>query len=108
MGDFGDYKEIETSLSTNLYFLILLGVSVAVVIIMLNLLIAIISDSFEKVMAQDKQAAVYEKLQLIVENNRKRKNFLNIALSDEEYLYVFKYSSQEEDEEETEERIRNK
>ncbi len=59
LGDFGDFKGLDSSLNTNLYFLIVVGVSLALVIVMLNLLIAIISDSFEKVMALDKQAALY-------------------------------------------------
>ena len=107
MGDFDDFKQIDTSLSSNLYFLILLGVSLAVVIIMLNLLIAIISDSFEKVMALDKQASLYEKLQLIVEIDRKRKN-KSLTESNSSSLYVFKFNSLDEENDETEERIRNK
>ena len=39
-------------------------------IVMLNLLIAIISDSFEKVMAIEKQAEIFEKLQLILHARR--------------------------------------
>lgn len=40
------------------------------VITLLNLLIAIISDSFEKVMALEKMATVYERLQLIIQSER--------------------------------------
>ena len=39
-------------------------------IVMLNLLIAIISDTFEKVMAIEKQAELYEKFQLILNAKR--------------------------------------
>jgi hypothetical protein len=72
LGDFGDYQGLDgdTSLNTDLYFFILFGVTIIVVIVMLNLLIAIISDSFEKVMAIEKQAEVFEKLQLILQSKR--------------------------------------
>lgn len=76
MGDFADYKTVAetTALNQDLFFIILLTVTVLIVIVMLNLLIAIISDSFEKVMALEKQAEVFEKLQLIIERKRRVKN----------------------------------
>ena len=104
MGDFGDFKELDSSLGSNLYFLILVCVTVAVVIVMLNLLIAIISDSFEKVMALDKNASIYEKLQLIIELNRRN----STAITQNTYLCVLKNSVQDEEDEINEERIRNK
>ena len=72
LGDFGGYQELDgdTALNTDLYFLILFVVTIIVVIVMLNLLIAIISDSFEKVMAIEKQAEVFERLQLILHSKR--------------------------------------
>ncbi len=41
---------------------------------MLNLLIAIISDSFETVMALELQSENYERLHLILENEAKNKS----------------------------------
>ena len=72
MGDFGDFQGLDgdTSLNTGLYFFILFSVTIIVVIVMLNLPNAIISDSFEKVMAVEKQAEVFEKLQLILHSKR--------------------------------------
>lgn len=78
---------------------------------MLNLLIAIISDSFEKVMAIDKQAALYEKLQLIVEIKRKRKRQPNIFAGrpkERNFLCVLSHKEHEEEQDVFEERIRNK
>ena len=67
LGDFGNYNDISTLIEDNLYFLILLTATIILVIVMLNLLIAIISDTFEKVMAEIRQNEVHEQLQLILE-----------------------------------------
>ena len=69
IGDYGDYKDMadQTALSKDVYFIILLVVTVIMVIVMLNMLIALISESHEDVMKLEQQAAVYEKLQLIID-----------------------------------------
>ena len=50
LGDFGDYKEslMTSSLDNDLFFIILFLITIIIVIVMLNLIIAIISDTFEK------------------------------------------------------------
>jgi FtsZ-binding cell division protein ZapB len=86
----------------------MLAVSFAIVIVMLNLLIAIISDSFEKVMAIDRQATLFEKLQLIIEFKRQADVDMNNRYENKNFLCVVKAISEEDDVEDSEDRIRNK
>lgn len=120
LGDFGDYrnesptpKSPDTWLdeSHNLSFMILFIFTLVMVIVMLNLLIAIISDSFEKVMALEQQSENYEKLHLILENEALRgKNFLDSYEKENKGLYIHFMSTNEgeEEEENNEERMRAK
>ncbi len=113
MGDFGDYTTAmsEKALTENIFFLIFFVVSVLFIIVMLNLLIAIISDSYDKVIAMEGMASVYERLQMIVNreslmmsssrnqmNQRKKENF----------LYIVSKQRGDEDNENADERIRSK
>ena len=67
LGDLGDYREINSTDSGPLMFAFLVIVTVLLVIIMLNLLISIISDSFSKVMALDLQSRNFERLHVTQE-----------------------------------------
>ena len=68
LGDYGDFKGMDpnTALSDDIYFFTLLAVTVIMVILMLNMLIALISESHGDVMKFEHQASIYEKLQLII------------------------------------------
>ena len=106
LGDFDDYRSTETAMNIDLYFIILLGATLFIVIVMLNLLIAIISDAFEKVMALEKQAEVFEKLQLIIEVKGKHSKPLD---SEKKTQYLFELTKEEKKEgENLEERLRSK
>ena len=77
---------------------------------MLNLLIAIISDSFEKEMAQERHAKTYERLHLIIETLRtldeKEISKFN-KLYQNKYIYLIEREDLETSEDQTE-RLRNK
>jgi hypothetical protein len=87
-----------TALSVDLYFLILVSVTIIMVIVMLNMLIALISESHGDVMKLEHQAAVYEKLQLIIDiSNSTLVSFENwlrkpgrIIDTDQEYISILK------------------
>ena len=97
----------DTALNTDLYFFILFAATIIVVIVMLNLLIAIISDSFEKVMAIERQAEVFEKLQLIISSRGQlgKKLFSIKEKWERVYLCLLKKENNTEDDN-IEERIR--
>ena len=111
-GNFEDFINVSYSsgLDSELFFLILVPLSVFLVVIMLNLLIAIISDSFEKVMALEKQAVTYEKLQLIIESERtmsKRNKEARVKQIEGKYIYVLENEFLQNSED-VEERLRSK
>lgn len=77
---------------------------------MLNLLIAIISDSFEKVMALNLQSENYEKLQLILEYEAKagHQALERYLLENKgKYIYFIKFGDNGE-EQDADERLRSK
>ena len=117
LGDFGDFRNEETTVENpdtwldqthNLAFLILFFFTLIMVIVMLNLLIAIISDSFEKVMALEQQSQNCEKLQLILEDQRNR----GLYRKDNDKLkggFIYQITSNEvQEESNNEERMRAK
>ena len=100
----------QSSLNLDLFFLILLVFTFFMVIVMLNLLIAYISDSFEKLMSTNIQAFNYERLQLIMQFKRQMSEEEIKKLSEEEEGKIL-FVLQNEDksaEEDVEERIRIK
>ena len=102
LGDFDDYRDSSDPLDSDIFFVILFITTLFINIVMLNLLIAIISDSFEKVMAMEKQAEVFEKLQIIMEFNSHTKNI-------SEVYYLFDVTKEEKKEgDNLEERLRSK
>ena len=69
LGDFGYYQGLDEGLAldADLFFIILIAVTLITMIVLLNLLIAIISESFNKVMALESQARIYEMYHLNLE-----------------------------------------
>ena len=77
---------------------------------MLNLLIAIISDSYEKVMALEKKEVTYEKLQIIIESERtlsKKSKQNRLRQIQGKYIYVLENEFLQNSED-VEERLRFK
>ncbi len=70
LGNYEDYLQIDpyTLLNPDLSFFIIVGVSIIMVILMLNMLIALISESHGDVMKLEKQAERYEKLHLMIDS----------------------------------------
>ena len=66
LGDFGSMNSMVSDLDI-LSWIIFLCMSLLMMIIMLNLLIAIISDTYDKVMGVEKLANAYEKTNIIVD-----------------------------------------
>ena len=90
LGDFQDYKGIEQVLDKDLFFIIFFFTTVFSVILMLNLLFAIISDSFTNIMAVADQTDVFEKLQTICEKiNQLRPAELESLKNNLKGVYLF-------------------
>jgi|LauGreDrversion4_2_1035121.scaffolds.fasta_scaffold667532_2 hypothetical protein len=70
LGDFGTDEEAFGTIATPFMWALFILSSVLNMIIMLNLLIAIISESFTKINSVSKQANVRERANIIFENLR--------------------------------------
>ena len=72
LGNYEDYLQIDNNaqLDSDLSFFIVVGFSIIMVILMLNMLIALISESHGEVMKLEKQAERYEKLHLMIDSYR--------------------------------------
>ena len=71
LGDRSDFQSLSTSIPWFLW-IIYLFTSVYLTIIMLNLLISIIGDSYDKIMGIEERARNYEKLMLVLYNEKKK------------------------------------
>jgi len=100
LGDYTQYDDIETEDDNFLWFL-MVAFTVLTVIILLNLLISIISDSFGKVFNAKTQARTYELLSLINSVDRSLNEKKRQELREQEkignYLFIF-YNTIEENE----------
>jgi hypothetical protein len=72
LGNYEDYLDIDAKaqLNSELSFFIVVWFSIFMVILMLNMLIALISESHGDVMKLEKQAERYEKLHLMIDSYR--------------------------------------
>lgn len=100
LGDYGQYDEVSADDAGLLWFL-MMAFTLLSVIILLNLLISIISDSFGKVFSAKTQARTYELLCLINAVDRSLNNDKREELRRQEkignYLFMF-YNTVEENE----------
>ena len=87
LGDRSDFQSLSTSIPWFLW-IIYLFTSVYLTIIMLNLLISIIGDSYDKIMGIEERARNYEKLMLLF-NNQKNKYDKKLKLEkNNKYLFA--------------------
>ena len=100
LGDFTDYDEYSTVTNSYCLWFVMLLFTVLIVIILLNLLISIISDSFQNVYKLKAQTRTYELMTLINDIDRR----LNLS-SEKEVLrnkckignYLFKFYTENEE-----------
>ena len=85
MGDASDFKGLSSDVPWLLWIVYLI-ITIFLTIIMLNLLISIIGDSYDKIMGIEARAKYYEKIILIL-NYEKRKKYEKSALV--HYLYAY-------------------
>ena len=78
LGQYDGYLSINpgTLLDSDVSFLIIISVSIIMVILMLNMLIALISESHGDVMKLERQAERYEKLHLMINSYQSSKTRL--------------------------------
>lgn len=100
LGDFNQYDDLDV-IDSYFLWVVMLIFTLLLVIVLLNLLISIISDSFSKVFSVKKQARTYELLNLINAVDRSLSHKTREKLRQEEkignYLMVF-YNTEEEKE----------
>jgi hypothetical protein len=95
LGDLGNYDKLseETPEFQDFFFVILFFLTIFFVVILLNLLIAIISDSFSKVTSVEKKAFQFERLNLIIEYEEMMSKEEREKMTSEfsgNYLYVIR------------------
>ena len=89
VGDFGDFAELQTPLGL-LTWSIFLAMTLLMMIIMLNLLVAILGDTYDKVIGSEVMTNTYERTKIItnIEKNMSRKEKLSVKRSLENFLVV--------------------